>query len=46
MLIDLSEFGRSKYVLGKKIPSDTTLNNMRKADVIELLHLAEKIMKQ
>lgn len=42
MLIDLSGFGRSKYVLGKKMPSDTTLNNMRKADLIELLHLAEK----
>ena len=33
--------GFDKGVIGKKLPSDTTLNNMRKADLIELLHLAE-----
>lgn len=30
-----------KGVIGKKMPSDATLNNMKKADLIELLHTAE-----
>lgn len=33
--------GFDNGVIGKKLPSDTTLNNMRKADLIDLLHLAE-----
>lgn len=33
--------GFDKGVIGKPLPADTTLNNMRKADLIELLHLAE-----
>ena len=33
--------GFDKGVIGRKLPSDTTLNNMRKADLIELLRLAE-----
>ena len=38
----VTEFnGFSKGVIGKKLPSDTTLNNMKKADLIELLHLAQ-----
>lgn len=28
-------------VIGKKLPSDSTLNNMRKSELIELLHIAE-----
>lgn len=38
----VTEFnGFSKGVIGKKLPSDTTLNNMKKEDLIELLHLAQ-----
>lgn len=38
----VTEFnGFDKGVIGKKLPSDTTLNNMKKADLIELLHIAE-----
>ena len=33
--------GFDKGVIGKKLPSDTTLNNMKKSDLIKLLHLAE-----
>lgn len=39
MVTDLNGF--DKGVIGKKLPSDTTLNNMRKADLIELLHIAD-----
>lgn len=38
-MVDFNGF--DKGVIGKKLPSDTTLNNMRKADLIELLHYAE-----
>lgn len=38
-MVDFNGF--DKGVIGKKLPSDATLNNMRKADLIELLHLAE-----
>lgn len=38
-MVDFNGF--DKGVIGKKLPSDTTLNNMRKSDLIELLHLAE-----
>ena len=38
-MVDFNGF--DKGVIGRKLPSDTTLNNMRKADLIELLHLAE-----
>ena len=38
-MVDFNGF--DKGVIGKKLPSDITLNNMRKADLIELLHLAE-----
>ena len=38
----VTEFcGFSKGVVGKKLPSDTTLNNMKKADLIKLLHTAQ-----
>lgn len=33
--------GFSLGVLGKKLPADTTLNGMKKSELIELLHLAE-----
>ena len=33
--------GFDKGVIGKKLPSDSTLNNMKKSELIELLHLAE-----
>ena len=33
--------GFGKGVVGKKLPSDTTLNNMKKADLIKLLHTAQ-----
>lgn len=33
--------GFNKGVIGKKLPSDTTLNNMRTAELIKLLHIAE-----
>lgn len=38
-MVDFNGF--DKGVIGKKLPSDATLNNMRKADLIKLLHLAE-----
>lgn len=38
----VTEFcGFGKGVVGKKLPSDTTLNNMKKADLIKLLHTAQ-----
>ena len=38
----MSDFnGFDKGVIGRKLPSDTTLKNMRKVDLINLLHLAE-----
>ena len=39
MVNDFNGFG--KGVIGKKLPSDTTLNNMKKADLIKLLHTAQ-----
>ena len=39
MVTDFSGF--TNGVIGKKLPSDTTLNNMKKADLIQLLHLAQ-----
>lgn len=33
--------GFTKGVIGKKLPSDTTLNNMKKSELIELLHMAQ-----
>lgn len=39
MVNDFNGFG--KGVIGKKLPSDTTLNNMKKADLIKLLHIAQ-----
>lgn len=39
MVTDFNGF--DKGVIGKKLPSDTTLNNMRKDDLIELLHIAD-----
>lgn len=38
-MVDFNRF--DKGVIGKKLPADTTLNCMRKADLIKLLHLAE-----
>ena len=38
----VNEFcGFAMGVIGKKLPSDTTLNNMKKADLIKLLHTAQ-----
>jgi len=38
----VTEFnGFSQGVIGKKLPADTTLNNMKKAELIELLHIAQ-----
>ncbi len=39
MVTDFNGF--DKGVIGKKLPADRTLNNMKKADLIELLHIAE-----
>lgn len=39
MVIDFNGF--DKGVIGKKLPSDSTLNNMKKSELIELLHIAE-----
>ena len=39
MVTDFNGF--DKGVIGKKLPSDSTLNNMKKAELIELLHTAE-----
>lgn len=33
--------GFDKGVIGKKLPSDSTLNNMKKSELIKLLHTAE-----
>lgn len=38
-MIDFNGF--DKGVIGKKLPSDSVLNNMKKKDLIELLHIAE-----
>lgn len=38
----VNEFnGFDKGVIGKKLPSDSTLNNMKKSELIKLLHIAE-----
>lgn len=38
----IAEFnGFMQGVVGKKLPSDTTLNNMKKSELIELLHIAQ-----
>lgn len=42
-LIDFS--GIYSGVIGKKLPSDSTLNNMRKSELIELLHISENNYK-
>ena len=34
--------GFDQGVLGKPLPAASTLNNMKKSDLIELLHLAER----
>lgn len=39
MITDFNGF--DKGVIGKKLPSDATLNNMKKSELIELLHIAE-----
>lgn len=39
MVTDFNGF--DKGVIGKKLPSDSTLNNMKKSELIELLHIAE-----
>lgn len=33
--------GFSKGVIGKELPSDSTLNNMKKSELIKLLHIAQ-----
>lgn len=33
--------GIEKYVIGKKLPSDSSMNNMKKKELIELLHIAQ-----
>lgn len=33
--------GFTRGVIGKKLPVDTTLNNMKKSELIELLHIAQ-----
>lgn len=38
-MVDFNGF--DKGVIGKRLPADTTLNCMRKAELINLLHLAE-----
>lgn len=40
MVTDFSGF--DKGVIGKDLPSDSTLNNMKKEDLIWLLRLADK----
>lgn len=39
MVVELNGFSES--VIGKKLPSDTTLNNMKKSELIKMLHLAQ-----
>ena len=38
-MVNFSGFDRG--VIGKPLPADSTLNNMKKYELIELLHLAE-----
>lgn len=38
MVVEFNGFSES--VIGKKLPSDTTLNNMKKSELIKMLHLA------
>lgn len=39
----VNEFnGFTKGVIGKCLPSDSTLNNMKKSELIKLLHIAQK----
>lgn len=38
-MVDFNGF--DKGVIGKKLPADSTLNNMKKSELIELLHIAE-----
>ena len=38
-MVDFNGF--DKGVIGKPLPADSTLNNMKKNELIELLHLAE-----
>lgn len=38
-MVDFNGF--DKGVIGKKLPADTTLNCMKKSELIKLLHLAE-----
>lgn len=40
MVTDFNGF--DKGVIGKKLPSDSTLNNMKKSELIKLLHTAER----
>ena len=42
-MVDFNGF--DKGVIGKPLPADSTLNNMKKNELIELLHLAESIHK-
>jgi hypothetical protein len=39
MVTEFSGFTRG--VIGKNLPSDNTLNNMKKSDLIKLLHIAQ-----
>ena len=39
MVIDFCGF--TKGVIGKDLPADSTLNNMKKEELIKLLHLAQ-----
>ena len=38
-MVDFNGFNRG--VIGKPLPADSTLNNMKKYELIELLHIAE-----
>lgn len=38
-MVDFNGF--DKGVIGKPLPADSTLNNMKKYELIELLHIAE-----
>lgn len=38
-MVNFSGFDRG--VIGKPLPADSTLNNMKKYELIELLHIAE-----
>ena len=38
----VTEFtGFTKGVIGKKLPADSTLSNMKKSELIQLLHIAQ-----